>query len=209
MGEPAPRWDDIAETPWAFGELHKGNLQAALNGFALRFVLDYRRQLRSYADADICGFGVTLWLMGDRLGAANVWAKMSDEAYRGRIKYSSFGCYTAPLLLWFASVWLKDEDWHTEAEQTVEKLLKRRHLVMGDEFTSQLARLLRKEIDLPQIEVDDDQEDAIMATFYAGVRAYEEGNKAKTIRLWRKIPKLKEDGPLEYYLLLHERRKLR
>ena len=217
-------FEDFAAMPWPLGELHKGDLPAALNGFAVRFTLNYRRRRRIYADNDICGFGVALWLLGDRVGAAHIWANVCEDAYRRRITHSSYGCFQSPLLLWFASVWLNSDDWHAQADQTLVKLLARRRPVMGAAFSEGLARLLRKEITFDEmkaaasslpaevikgIKAGWESGEEIQATFYAGVREREEGNVKKLRQLWRNVPSLKDDGPLEYYLLLHERTKLK
>jgi hypothetical protein len=225
MQNSAADHDGEPQTPWALGELNKGNLHAALSGFATRFLLDYRGRVRSgfHADNDICGFGATLWLMGDRAGAAQVWANVCDAAYRGRIRYSSFGTFQAPLLLWFASVWLKNDDWHSDAEQTLTKLLSRPVPMIGSKFSAQLARILRKETTLASITATRlaetpplvrklsgqlSEHEQITGLFYQGVSEYENRNVAKTLKLWNQVRSPKDEGPLEYYLLRHECKKL-
>jgi hypothetical protein len=191
--------------------LESGDLDAALSGFATRHLLDYRMHMRVYADADISGFGTTLWLMGDTLGAATVWSRVCDEAYRGRYTYSSTGTFQGGLLLWFASVWLKDEDWHDEAAQLFDKLLRKKQPVMGANFPSALAKLLRGEVDLAQIlaSVGEIPSRERMAQFYGGVRAYELGNHEETRRLWSQVRTPdKPQVELEYYILRHELKKL-
>src|ERR1041385_4360652 len=98
---PQEFWDfwNIAKVPYPFSFLKDKNLEAALNTFALREMLDYRTDGHAHSDAWICGFGVTLWMMGDRFGAANVWSHACDEALRGKFKYSSTVTYQAGLLL--------------------------------------------------------------------------------------------------------------
>ena len=190
--------------------IESGDFHAALCGFATSHLLNYRQRSQFYSDVHICGFGVVLWLMEDRSGAANVWAAACDEAFKGKFKYSSTGVYQAGLLLWFASVWLKDGDWHDDAAALLDKLLRRRKPVMGADFPSLLARLLRGDVDLPAVQAacksEDDQR---MALFYGGVRAFETGNRDTTRRLWReaRAPTYSE-CELEYYLLAHERKKL-
>jgi hypothetical protein len=179
-------------------------------------MLDYRFWGRHHADGWICGFGVVQWLMGDRSGAARVWSRMCDECLRGKIKYSSTGTLQPGLLLWFASVWLKDEDWHDEAAALFEKLLRRKVPLMGGHFELMLAKLLRREITLEQLRTaytdmrPQDRDGAERkALFYAGVRAYEEGKVEETRRLWSQVPEpINRDGELEYHLLLCERKKL-
>lgn len=171
--------------------------------------------MRVYADDDVCGFGVTLWLMGDRVGAATVWSKVCDEALKGRYTYSSTGNFQGGLLLWFASVWLGDDGWHCEAAALFDKLLRKKRPVMGADFPSLLAKLLRREIDLPQIrasfsEVSQVREgEEMLALFYAGVQAREAGDTEATRRLWKQASAPKQTQvELEYYLLAHERKKL-
>lgn len=196
--------------------IERGDLQGALGAFATREMLDYRLHGPSHSDVWICGFGVTLWLMGDTDGAGRVWSRASDEALRGKFKYSSTGTFQSGLLLWFASVWLKDEDWHDEAEALFDKLLRKKRPVMGADFSILLARMLRREIDLPEVQASyrDEQpehrEDCEWeALFYAGVRAYEEGDISGTRRLWGQARERKRSWvTLEYYLLEHEKKKL-
>jgi hypothetical protein len=207
---------DISKLPQPKAAIEAGDLHAALNGFAFRELLDYREKGRHSSDIWICGFGVALWLMGDTDGAARIWSNACDEALRGKFKYSSTGTFQPGLLLWFASVWLKDQDWHEDAEALFEKLLNKRRPFMGAGFSSRLARLLRKEIDLPQIQAAYTNEPHHIkqsydweTLFYAGVRAIEEGNISETRRLWDQAEERTDTcGCLEYYLLEHERRKL-
>jgi hypothetical protein len=207
-------WGDYGRFPNPREALKAGDLRAALEGFATEHLLAFRFNHRS-SDGPAIGFGVVLWLLGDVYGAAMVWSQVCDQAFRGRYDYSSQATYQGGLLLWFASVWLKDEDWHCEAEQLVDKLLRKKRPVMGAGFPSRLARLLRKEIDLPQIEAEYSdvpllrEREQTQALFYAGVRAFEEGNLSETERLWRQV-KTPENSfvELENYLLLHERGRL-
>jgi hypothetical protein len=125
------------------------------------------------------------------------------------------GTFQGGLLLWFASVWLKDEDWHDEAAALLDKLLRKKRPVMGADFPSSLARLLRREIDLEQVragfsDVPQVREECErMALFYAGVRAHEEGDAEMTRRLWMEARDPKDTQvELEYYLLAYERKKL-
>jgi hypothetical protein len=196
--------------------IERGDLQAALSAFATREMLDYRLHGPSHSDGWICGFGVTLWPMGDTDGAGRVWSRACDEALRGKFKYSSTGTFQSGLLLWFASVWLKDEDWHEEAEALFDKLLRKKRPAMGADFSIQLARLLRREIDLPEVRAayrdkpphthDGYEWEAL---FYAGVRAYEDGDVEETRRLWGQAKERTMSWVvLEYYLLEHERKKL-
>jgi hypothetical protein len=185
-------------------------LKAALSGFAVRHLLVYRRRMQFYSDGEICGFGAVLWMMGDLTGAASVWATACDEALKGKFKYSGTGTFQPGLLLWFASVWLKDEDWHDEAAALFDKLLRKRYPVMGAGFPSLLARLLRHEIDLPQVQSACDSEARHrMALFYAGVRAFEAGDRDTTRQLWTQAPApTYSQCELEHYMLAHERKNL-
>ena len=172
--------------------------------------------MRVHSDNDICGFGTTLWLMGDRAGAAQVWSRVCEDALKGRFTYSSTGTFKGWLLLWFASVWLKDEDWHDEAAALLDKLLRKKQPAMGASFYINLARLLRREVSLDWIQSgfsdwpESRNHEARLALFYAGVSAYEIGDVGKTRQLWSNVQKPKEaEGELEYYLLAHELPKLR
>jgi hypothetical protein len=214
MREPVPDFDDFGEIPWPLDALKTGDLKSALAGYATRHMLEYRTGMQGYADDDLSGFGAVLWLMGDRLGAANVWFYATNEAIRGRFKYSNSGTFRPGLLLWFASVWLKDEDWHDEATALLDKL-SRKEPSSGGRFISQLAKLLRHEIDLEDVRVEyagmspHDRDNAeCQALFYAGVRAHEEGNVEEVRRLWQQVPTPPDEGELEYYLLVQEREKL-
>jgi hypothetical protein len=216
MRELLEDWWDISKLPQPKAALDAGDLHGALSGFATRELLDYRLHGRCHSDVWVCGFGVALWLMGDTDGAGRVWSKACDEALSGKFRYSSTGTFQPGLLLWFAAVWLKHEDWHDEAAALFDKLLRKKQPVMGATFPSLLARLLRREIDLQEVQgsyserpphVREDYE--WQALFYGGVRAYEHGDIDETRRLWA----LAQDRTgtsvaLEYYLLEHERKKL-
>jgi hypothetical protein len=221
MREPSPRWEKIAEPSRPLAALKAGDLKSALAGFATCHVLEYRTlndRLRRqfYSDSDLSGFGAVLWLMGDQLGAANVWSFATEEALEGHFRYSNTGTFQPGLLLWFASVWLKDEDWHDQAAALFEKLLRRKVPLMSGHFQILLAKLLRREITFEELRVaytdmrPQERDGAErQALFYAGVRAYEEGKVEETRRLWSQVPAYTDrDGELEYYLLMHERKKL-
>jgi len=216
MREPVPEWQKFGETPWPLAAVASGDLKSALAGFATRHLLDYRRRRQFYADSDLSGFGSVLWLMGDQLGAANVWSFAAEEALKGRFRYSSTGTFQPGLLLWFASVWLKDEDWHDEAAALFEKLFRRKVPLMSGKFESLLAKLLRREISLgdvrgayPSMQPQWRDDAECQALFYAGVRAFEEGKIEETRLLWSQAPGLIDrEGQLEYYLMMHERTKL-
>jgi hypothetical protein len=207
-------WSDFGEEPRPDEALKSGDLRAALSAFALQHLLEFRRK-RMNSDDPAIGFGVTLWLLGDVYGAAMLWSKVCDEAIKGRYPYSSQETFQSGLLLWFASVWLKDEDWHSEAESLFDKLLGKNRPVMAATFQRRLAKLLRREMDLPQIEAEYSavalfrERQQTQALFYAGVRAFEDGNAQETKRLWQQV-KTPENSlvELEYYLLLHERERL-
>lgn len=215
MREPVQDWRDFGEEPEPKAAIESGDLQKALSGFATRYLLDYRMRMRVYADNDICGFGVALWLMGDRFGAATVWSRVCEEAIKGRYTYSCTGTFQGGLLLWFASVWLKDEDWHDEAAALLDKLLRKKRPSMGAAFPALLAKLLRREIDFEEMRANFNEsphlreEEEREALFYAGVRAYESGDVETTRQLWAQVKApTYSQCELEYYLLLHEREKL-
>jgi len=203
MREPDRDWREFGETPEPKAAIESGDLQAALSGFATRHLLDYRMHMRVYSDVWISGFGVVQWMMGDTQGAATVWSRVCEEALKGRYTYSSTGTFQGGLLL--------DEDWHDEAAGLFDKLLRKRQPVMGAGFPSLLARLLRREVGLAEVQAACRHEaDERMALFYDGVRAFEAGDRATTRKLWAqaKAPTYPQ-CELEYYLLLHERQKLK
>jgi len=194
-----------------------GDLQGALCAFAAREMLDYGLHgHQMHSDVWVCGFGVTLWLMGDTDGAGKVWSRACDEALRGKFKYSSTGTFQSGLLLWFASVWLENKDWREEANSLFDKLLKKRQPVMGANFSILIAKYLRREIDLSQVQASysdappqSQRHDEITSLFYAGVQAYDEEKVDEARRLWTQV----KDRPIqtlafEHYLLEHEKKKL-
>ena len=193
-----------------------GDLQGALRDFACRELLDYGLYGPCHSDVWICGFGVTLWLMGDTEGAGKVWSRACDDEVRGKFKYSIPGTFQAGLLLWFASVWLKNEDWREEANALFDKLLKKRQPVMGASFSILIAKYLRREIDLSQVQASysdkapqSQRHGEMESLFYAGVRAYDEGKPDETRQLWSRIKdKPKQSLQFEHYLLDHEKKKL-
>jgi hypothetical protein len=86
---------------------------------------------------------------------------------------------------------------------------------MGAGFPSRLARLLRREIGLPEVEADYSDTPLLrerrqtQALFYAGLRAFEEGNSKETEQLWQQVkPPENSLVELEYYLLSYERGRL-
>lgn len=86
---------------------------------------------------------------------------------------------------------------------------------MSGEFHRLLAELLRREITLEDVRAEyagtrtQDRDDSERkALFYAGVRAYEDGNVEETRRLWGQAPVPTDEAELEYYLLVHERERL-
>src|SRR5689334_19397441 len=123
MHEMTEDWWSYPKLPQPKAAIEVGDLERALNGFAVREMLDYRIHGRCHSDGWLCGFGATLWMMGDILGAARVWSRASDEALRGKFKYSRTGTFQPGFLLWFASVWLKQEDLRDEAWALFDKLL--------------------------------------------------------------------------------------
>lgn len=196
--------------------IEQGDLQAALGAFATREMLNYRMHGPSHSDVWVCGFGATLWLMGDTDGAGRVWSWACYEALRGKFRYSSTGTFQSGLLLWFAAAWLKREDWHAEAEALFDKLLRKKRPIMGADFSIQLARLLRREIDLEAVRAGyrdmpprTQNSYEWQAVFYAGVRAYEDGDIEETRQLWSQAEQRPESLlVVEYFLLEHEKMKL-
>lgn len=219
-------WEEIGELPRPDEALKSGDFHAALNGFALEHFLKLRETRTMTSDESIIGFGTALWLLGDRNGAASVWARVCDEAIKGRYTHSSNGTFQGGLLLWFASVWLKKGDWenkpeilldnlHDLANDLLEKLLSKKKPMMGASFAASLAKLLRREIDLAEVETGYTNVPLLkerrqsMALFYAGVRAFEEGNTQETMRLWTQVGKPRNSlVELEHYLLVAERERL-
>jgi len=208
---------DISKRLYPPNSIDAGDLHGALCAFAAREMLDYAcHGPRMHSDVWICGFGVTLWLMGDTDGAGKVWSRACDEALSGKVKYSSTGNFQAGLLLWFASVWSKNEDWREEANALFDKLLKRRQSVMGASFSILLAKYLRREIDLSQVQasyndapLQSQKHGEMESLFYAGVQAYDEGKVDETRRLWAQVKdKPKQTLQFEHYLLEHEKKKL-
>jgi hypothetical protein len=207
-------WTEFGQTPRPDEALKSGDLPAALAGFATQHFLDSRFRDRT-SDGPAIGFGVSQWLLGDDFGAAMVWASVCETAYKGRYHYSSQGTFQGGLLLWFASVWLKDEDWHDQAEQLFDKLLRKKHWGIAGSFSGRLARFVRREIDLSEVEAGYSDEPLLrerrqtQALFYAGVRAFEAGDIQETERLWRQVGAPKNSlVELEYYLLVYERERL-
>jgi len=220
MKQPEEDFWPYEKLPEPHPEIERGDYDAALKAFAMRELLDCRESGPSHSDVWVCGFGVTLWLMGDRYGAARLWSHVCDEVLRGRIKSSSTGNFQAGLLLWFAAVWLKHdgyeaaaEEWKDKAAALLDKLLCRRRLVMGADYSILLAKLLQGDIELSTVQAsyadkptDQRDHDDWQALFYARVRAREEGNIGETRRLWAQAKERTESWVVyEYYLLEHER----
>jgi hypothetical protein len=213
MSAPIPDSVETAES--AAEALKRGELSAALRAFATGHLLTLREPVRTYSDHDINGFGATLWLMGDTRGAGFVWSRTCDEAYKGRFTHSASGTFQSGLLLWFASVWLKNQVWRGDAERLLEKLLRKKQPVMGAEFPSHLAKLVRGETDAVRVAAEYDaapshlrERRKAQTMFYAGVREVDLGNSAEAQRLWQQIGS--PENPLvelEYYLLVHERQR--
>lgn len=223
MEQPEEDFWPYEKLPEPHPEIERGDYGAALKAFAMRELLDYRESGPSNSDVWVCGFGTTLWLMGDRYGAARLWSHLCGEVMRGRIRYSSTGNFQAGLLLWFAAVWLKHdgyeaaaEEWHDKAASLLEKLLSRRGLVMGADYSILLAKLLRGEIELSAVQANyvdkpanQRDQNEWQALFYAGVRAREQGDLAATKRLWQQAkPRTESWVVYEYYLLEHELKQL-
>jgi hypothetical protein len=215
MPETIPPWEQFGEELDPLAALECGLYAEALSRFATSHFLNYRMKVRMDSDVKISGFGVALWLIGDVFGAATVWSRVCDDALKGRIYYSSTGCYQGGLLLWFASVWLKDDECQAGATKLFRKLLARKRLPMSGRIHAFIARFLLGEIDFAEVQ-NSFSESLVMRTseerealFYAGVRAYQDENVAETLRFWNQI---NDPEPvtrwLENYLLNYERRKL-
>jgi len=190
----------------------RGDLSGALSAFATRHLLDFREPLLIKSDYATNGFGVTLWLMGDARGASFVWSRSCGEAYKGRYTHSGSGTFQSGLLLWFASVWLKDQGLRGDADRLFDKLLRKKTPVMGAQFPSQLARLVRGETDLAHVarEYSDApllrERQEMQAVFYAGVRECDAGHRQQAERLWQRIGIPKNPRiEFEYHLLVYER----
>src|SRR5262245_45591107 len=188
-----PRDRKVRELPDPREALKSGNLRAAQIGFAMEQMTEFRECLGMSSDGPAIGFGTTLWLLGDLWGATLVWANVCDLATKGRYSHSSSGTFQSGLLLWFASVWLKDsaceeatserlESLHDKVDELFTKLLRRKRTIMGASFAASLAKFLRREADLSSVEAEYSdvplrrERQATMAMFYAGVRAFEDGN---------------------------------
>lgn len=212
---------DISRRLYPPDAIDAGDLERALCAFAAREMLEFALYgQHSRSDIWICGFGVTLWLMGETDDAGKVWSRACDEGLSDKFKYSSTQNFQAGLLLWFASVWSKNEDWRDEANALFDKLLRRRRPVTGrltgTFFSILLAKFLRREIDLQEVQASYGDESPksqkhgeMMSLFYAGVQAYDDGKVDETRRLWAQIAdKPKQTLAFERYLLEHERKKL-
>lgn len=166
-------WTEFGQEPNPDDALKAGDFRSALGGFATEHLLEFRWNHRN-SDGPAIGFGVALWLLGDIYGAAMVWSKVCDEATRGRYSYSSMATFQGGLLLWFASVWLKDDEWHGEAEVLLDKLLRKKRPAMGSAFPSVLAKLLRGDVDLRKVDFSTvsllREREETQAFFYAGCR---------------------------------------
>ena len=83
---------------------------------------------------------------------------------------------------------------------------------MGASFSILLAKYLRREIDLSQVQASysdrplhSQRHGEIESLFYAGVQAYDEGKVDETRRLWAQVKdKPKQTLQFEHYLLEHE-----
>jgi len=219
-------WKEIGKVPKPDEALKSGDYQAALNGFAMEHLLAFRESRTMTSDDSMIGFGATLWLLGDLYGAALIWARVCDETIKGRYTHSSNGTFKGGLLLWFASVWLKKGDWqkkpdflvdnlHDLADTHLEKLLSKKRSVMGVGIAASIARHLRGEMDFGKVEAEYSdvslfrERQQTMALFYAGVRAYEQGNRKETLRFWSQVSEPKNSlVEIEYYLLIAERNRL-
>jgi hypothetical protein len=208
---------DISRRLYPPDAIDAGDLERALCAFAAREMLEFAKYgQHSRSDDWICGFGLTLWLMGETDDAGKVWSRACDEGLSGKIKYSSTQGFQAGLLLWFASVWSKNEDWREEANALFDKLFRRRRPAMEASFSKLLAKFLRREIDLPQVQADysdrspkSQKHYEMISLFYAGVQAYDDGRVDETRRLWAQVKdKPKQTLVFEHYLLEHERNKL-
>jgi len=116
-----------------------------------------------------------------------IWARVCDDAIKGRYSHSRDGTFKGGLLLWFASVWLKKGDWqkrpdflvddlHDLADTHLEKLLSKKRPVMGAGIALSIAKYLRGEIEFAKVEAEYSGEPLFrerqqtMALFYAGVQ---------------------------------------
>ncbi len=155
-------WKEIGEVPRPGEALKSGDYQAALNGFAMEHFIAFRESRTMASDSSLINFGATLWLLGDFYGAAIIWARVCDEAIKGRFTHSSDGTFKGGLLLWFASVWLEKGDWqkkpvvlldnlHDLADALLEKLLNKKRPRMGAGIYTSIAKHLRGELELEKV----------------------------------------------------------
>ena len=86
---------------------------------------------------------------------------------------------------------------------------------MGAGICASIAKHLRGEAELAKVEAEYNdvplfrERQQTMAMFYAGVRAFEEGNTQETLRLWSQVREPKNSlVEIEYYLLIAERNRL-
>jgi len=205
-------WQTFSEIPRSDEALRAGDLQMALNGYAMEQLLELRSPVESRSDRPAIGFATVLWLLGDRAGAGHVLAQATETAFRGRYTHSAAGTFQECLLLWFASVRLQSQEWHNLANRTIDKLLRKKFA--NNSWPARLALLLQGQVELNDVESSISEplreRQFPQAMFYAGVRALEDGNPTLALRYWDLVqtPKL-EYWESEYFLAVHERNRLR
>ncbi len=202
-------WTKFSDEPRPSEALKSGDLQRALRDFALQQLLELRFPLAMRSDGPGIGFGTALWLLGDREGAGHVWAQVTETVYKGRYTHSSHWTFQGPLLLWFASVRLECQDWHDLADRTLDRLLAKQGL--KEARGSELAKFLQRKIDLDDVRSHFSdgklcERQLQRASFYAGVRALEDGDTGAARRHWNSLdqPTL-ASVEFEYYLAAHEK----
>ena len=224
------KWSEIGIPPRPDEALKSRDYGTAANAFAMEHFLQCRDSRAWISDGSMIGFGAALWLAEDPHGAIRIWARVCDEAIKGRFTHSSDGTFKGGLLLWFASVWMEKLEWKTDppelrdnltddmhdlADTLLEKLLRKKRPIMGAGIAASIAKHLRGEIDLATVETEYSdvalfrERQQTMVMFYAGVRAFEHGNQQEALRLWSQVGTPKNSLiEIEYHLLVAERNRL-
>ena len=107
------------------------------------------------------------------------------------------------------------DDLHDLADGLLDKLLSKKRPVIGAGIAASIAKHLHGELDLAKVEAEYSdaphlrERQKMMVLFYAGVRAFEEGNTQEAHRLWSQVGEPANTlVEIEYYLLVAERNRL-
>jgi hypothetical protein len=92
------KWKEIGQAPKPDDALKSSNFLVALNGFAMEHFLQFRDSRSMSSDSSIINFGATLWLLDDPHGATRIWARVCDEAIKGKFSHSGDGMFRSGLL---------------------------------------------------------------------------------------------------------------